>query len=316
MSAHLHDIAATIVGLLITLPSAYLAFLAAVSLLPRRARPRVGTSADRETFAILVPAHDEERVIARTLASLAGLEYPRDRFSVHVVADNCSDDTAAIARDRGTCVHERTDPHRPGKGAALNWLVDEVLAEHRHVDAFVIVDADSELSPDFLHAMGRHLRGEAGSQALRWERGRFDYVRELSALAATGLRRRDLNALCASLAGFNPPLALLAPGGLAAFVIGMAAGWVALTVLATIALACLFGYVLRGAVLGGLGPSVFLRILVWAPSYCLWKAWVLSRAAFGVGRRDWQGRARGDAGKDHGATAAFLNPDEVPSTHG
>jgi len=157
---------------------------------------------------------------------------------------------------------------------------------------------------------------EAGSQALRWERGRFDYVRELSALAATGLRRRDLNALCASLAGFNPPLALLAPGGLAAFVIGMAAGWVALTVLATIALACLFGYVLRGAVLGGLGPSVFLRILVWAPSYCLWKAWVLSRAAFGVGRRDWQGRARGDAGKDHGATAAFLNPDEVPSTHG
>src|SRR5436309_9892771 len=115
MSAHLHDIAATIVGLLITLPSAYLAFLAAVSLLPRRARPRVGPSADRETFAILVPAHDEERVIARTLASLAGLEYPRDRFSVHVVADNCSDDTAAIARDRGTCVHERTDPHRPGK---------------------------------------------------------------------------------------------------------------------------------------------------------------------------------------------------------
>ena len=419
MSAHLHDIAATIVGLLITLPSAYLAFLAAVSLLPRRARPRVGPSADRETFAILVPAHDEERVIARTLASLAGLEYPRDRFSVHVVADNCSDDTAAIARDRGTCVHERTDPHRPGKGAALNWLVDEVLAEHRHVDAFVIVDADSELSPDFLHAMGRHLRGgavvaqalnlvkvvedrplvrirelafelgchlrplayerlggssglfgngmcidaalcrryrwsessvvedaelflrlvrggyrvelatdatvrstmpvtlrEAGSQALRWERGRFDYVRELSALAATGLRRRDLNALCASLAGFNPPLALLAPGGLAAFVIGTAAGWVALTVLATIALACLSGYVLRGAVLGGLGPSVFLRILVWAPSYCLWKAWVLSRAAFGVGRRDWQGRARGDAGKDHGATAAFLNPDEVPSTHG
>ena len=96
----------------------------------------------------------------------------------------------------------------------------------------------------------------------------------------------------------------------------MAAGWVALTVLATIALACLSGYVLRGAVLGGLGPSVFLRILVWAPSYCLWKAWVLSRAAFGVGRRDWQGRARGDAGKDHGATAAFLNPDEVPSTHG
>src|SRR5207249_7086998 len=72
------------------------------------------------------------------------------------------------------------------------------------------------------------------SQALRRERGRFDYVRELSALAATGLRRRDLNALCASLAGFNPPLALLAPGGLAAFVIGMAAGWVALTVLAKI----------------------------------------------------------------------------------
>jgi 1,2-diacylglycerol 3-beta-glucosyltransferase len=141
-------------ALLVTLPTAYLAFLAAVTLLARRPRP-LASAAGAVRFAILVPAHDEEILIHRTVIGLLGLAYPADRFSVHIVADNCSDATAAIARTAGACVHERTDPDRRGKGAALNWLAREVLRETPDVDAFVIVDADSALSPDFLAVVER-----------------------------------------------------------------------------------------------------------------------------------------------------------------
>ena len=72
-------------------------------------------------FAILVPAHDEQAVIGRTLASLAALDYPHDRADVWVVADNCTDATAAVAQTHGALVLERRDPARAGKGHALAW---------------------------------------------------------------------------------------------------------------------------------------------------------------------------------------------------
>src|SRR5947209_19887127 len=62
------------------------------------------------TFAILVPAHNEEAVLATLLDSLALLAYPKERYTVHVVADNCTDNTANIACEReGVCVYERVD---------------------------------------------------------------------------------------------------------------------------------------------------------------------------------------------------------------
>jgi len=147
--------------LLIALPAAYLAFLAAVTLRRRSVAP--GQGPPRVRFAILVPAHDEERLIGRTVTSLLGVAYPRDRFSVHVVADSCADATAAAASAAGACVHERNE--RPGKGAALNWLVDDVSREAPLVDAFVFVDADTRASPGLLRAMARHLH--AGAQIVQ-----------------------------------------------------------------------------------------------------------------------------------------------------
>src|SRR5437016_5923806 len=66
-------------------------------------------------FALLVPAHDEELLITRTVDSLLAVDYPRDLYRVHVIADNCSDETAARARAAGATVHERSDPARRGK---------------------------------------------------------------------------------------------------------------------------------------------------------------------------------------------------------
>ena len=129
------------------------------------ARPPVPPPAARaRRFALLVPAHDEERVIERLLASLHGQRYPRDRFVVFVVADNCTDRTAAIARERGAIVHERVDPTLRAKGHALRWLLERVRAIGPW-DAYVVFDADSVAAPDFLARMDARL--ESGSRAIQ-----------------------------------------------------------------------------------------------------------------------------------------------------
>jgi cellulose synthase/poly-beta-1,6-N-acetylglucosamine synthase-like glycosyltransferase len=131
---------------------------------------------------VLVPAHNEEAGIRETLESLHALRYPAELFSVHVVADNCTDRTALIVDESGWEVHERTDPEQPGKGPALNWLLDRVLAQADDVDAAVIVDADTTLDANFLSAMDTAFRDGA-----RAAQGYYS-VRDPDSSPATGFR--------------------------------------------------------------------------------------------------------------------------------
>ena len=95
----------------------------------------------------LVPAHDEELLIESCLASLGQLRYPRTRFEVVVIADNCTDQTAALAVARGARCLERTQPELRGKPHAIAWALEQLgLAEY---DAVVIVDADTVVDPEF-----------------------------------------------------------------------------------------------------------------------------------------------------------------------
>jgi cellulose synthase/poly-beta-1,6-N-acetylglucosamine synthase-like glycosyltransferase len=142
---------------------AYLLLLTVAALITRPTPPPATTT--RRRFAILVPAHDEEAVIGRLLASLQELDYPRDCFDVCVVADNCTDTTAPVARACGALVYERADEQHRAKGFALEWLLGQLAAEHRTYDAFVIVDADSVLAPNFLLAMNARLA--AGAEAVQ-----------------------------------------------------------------------------------------------------------------------------------------------------
>ncbi len=139
---------------------AYLLLLTIAAWFARRTTPpRQGLPSSR--FVILVPAHNEEQLLPRLLASCQRLDYPRELFSVHVVADNCSDRTAAVARAAGVMVHERFDPEQHGKGHALQWLLERLWASGEPHDAVVIVDADSDLAPNFLRVMdARLVRGE------------------------------------------------------------------------------------------------------------------------------------------------------------
>ena len=103
-----------------------------------RSLPALSPGEPRPAAAILVPAHNEELVLARTLAAIHRAKGPDDR--ILVVADNCTDATASIARAAGAEVLERHDTERRGKGYALDAGVRH-LAENPPA-IVIVIDAD------------------------------------------------------------------------------------------------------------------------------------------------------------------------------
>jgi cellulose synthase/poly-beta-1,6-N-acetylglucosamine synthase-like glycosyltransferase len=143
-----------------TFSCAYLALLTLLSW-PLRSP---GRSSRRHCFDVIVPAHNEEAGIARTVSSLLAMDWPRSDFRVLVIADNCSDATAAVARGAGAHVLERQDLTLRGKGYALAyafaWSMNDSFAS-----AVVVVDADAEVSANLLQAFA--VRMERGARAVQ-----------------------------------------------------------------------------------------------------------------------------------------------------
>jgi 1,2-diacylglycerol 3-beta-glucosyltransferase len=115
-------------------------------------------------FDIIVPAHNEAQVIARTVTSLRGIEWPAHRFRILVCADNCTDATAECARAAGAQVIERHNPEQRGKGYALDFAF-YTSRQAMLADAVVVVDADTEVSSNLLEAIAARL--EEGAQAVQ-----------------------------------------------------------------------------------------------------------------------------------------------------
>jgi 1,2-diacylglycerol 3-beta-glucosyltransferase len=127
--------------------------------------PDGNAGAEVPRVAVLVPAHDEGSGVRPTVASLLALDWPRDRLDVVVIADNCTDDTAAHAAAAGARVLERRDPGRPGKGRALAWAIERLRDERP--DAVVLVDADCTVTPNLLRAFASRWRAEPLARAVQ-----------------------------------------------------------------------------------------------------------------------------------------------------
>jgi cellulose synthase/poly-beta-1,6-N-acetylglucosamine synthase-like glycosyltransferase len=138
-----------LVLLSVTLLVLYEWFLAVSSFFYRQ--PTAGTGDRHARFLVLIPAHNEEAGIQSTLESLSNLEYPRDRYRVLVIADRCTDGTAALTRKRGAQCFERIDG-QPGKGAAIAWGIQEARKAPISFDAVVIIDADTLADRELLSA--------------------------------------------------------------------------------------------------------------------------------------------------------------------
>ncbi len=150
-------------GAIVGAASLYLLGLALAALRPPRAAPLGG---GHSRLAVIVPAHNEAELLPRCLASLRAQDYPPDRFEVLVVADNCTDSTAAVARDGGARVLVRDQPDLRGKGRALRWAMDSLLSSANPPDAVVVVDADSVADTALLRSLeGAMLAGAEAVQA-------------------------------------------------------------------------------------------------------------------------------------------------------
>jgi cellulose synthase/poly-beta-1,6-N-acetylglucosamine synthase-like glycosyltransferase len=117
-------------------------------------------------LAIVIPAHNEAALIGRCVASMAASAASLENCEIVVVADNCTDATAALAAGAGARVLVRQDAERRGKGYALRFAFDQLQAEG--FDAFLVLDADSVVSPNLVRATIERLQAGASAVQCRY----------------------------------------------------------------------------------------------------------------------------------------------------
>lgn len=119
-------------------------------------------------FMAIIPAHNEEAVIVNLIESLKKQNYPKDLLDIYVIADNCTDRTAKIAKEHGAIVYERIDEEHKTKGYAMNWFLNKMIQKNADYDAFCVFDADNIVDEDFMKNMNKKLcQGEDIVQGYR-----------------------------------------------------------------------------------------------------------------------------------------------------
>ena len=109
----------------------------------------------RNSFALLVPARNEEAVISNLISSLKNQDYPNNKYTIYVIPNNCTDNTKEVAINSGAKVIECTVPTKT-KGDVLKFVFDK-LKKEKNIDAYIIFDADNVVHPNFLKRMNECL---------------------------------------------------------------------------------------------------------------------------------------------------------------
>ncbi len=119
-------------------------------------------------FMAIIPAHNEEAVVGNLVESLKKQNYNKDLYDIYVIADNCTDNTAKIAKEAGAIVYERFNTSEQTKGYALDWFLQQKIKEDAPYDAFFVFDADNIVDPNFIKSMNKKLcQGEDVVQGYR-----------------------------------------------------------------------------------------------------------------------------------------------------
>ncbi len=113
------------------------------------------TAKKNHRFAVMISARNESGVIAHLIDSLHKQNYPKELLDIFVVADNCTDNTAEVAKEAGAIVYERFNQEQVGKGFALNWLLNKIWTEHadKQYEGYFVFDADNVVLPSFVSSM-------------------------------------------------------------------------------------------------------------------------------------------------------------------
>ncbi len=140
----------------------YYVFLAAAYFAAREKRPSPDAVRGHK-YLLLIPAHNEEPIIGRILSSLRESKYAHTQFKTWVIADNCADKTALLARQYGAKALVRYDETRKGKGFAIEWALK--VLDTSPFDAVVVADADNIIDPWFFHGLDEALN--SGSRVVQ-----------------------------------------------------------------------------------------------------------------------------------------------------
>ncbi|ODS24783.1 hypothetical protein AB835_01635 [Candidatus Endobugula sertula] len=187
-------IIAFIYSLLVLPPTLYLLLISLAGIKqPKRHAPAIPISG---TIGILIPAHNEALNIQRTIESISQAAQKNGAVEINVIADNCSDNTAELARATGVNVLERHNKTIRGKGAALQWAMAELA--NQNYDFTMIIDADSIVNEAFFHELRCKLN-EPGCEVVqtRYEAmvNEHSSIKRLAMLGFNILRARGRMAL-------------------------------------------------------------------------------------------------------------------------
>ena len=120
-------------------------------------KPKTGKKALPHRYAVMISARNEEAVIAQLIDSIKKQDYTLGDVDIFVAADNCTDNTAAVAQKAGATVYKRFNKSLVGKGYALEFLFDKVRQDKGtdYYDGYFIFDADNLLEPDYITEMNK-----------------------------------------------------------------------------------------------------------------------------------------------------------------
>jgi len=110
---------------------------------------------NKHKYAICIAARNEETVIGNLIASIKNQDYPSELITIFVVADNCTDSTAKVARDMGAVCYERFDNEHKTKGFALQYLFKNIEKDYGtdSFEGYFVFDADNLLNSDYITRM-------------------------------------------------------------------------------------------------------------------------------------------------------------------
>ena len=153
-------------GWIIVIYWLYQLIISACALIQFKEKPLIKNK--KHKFMMILPAHNESSVIGALIESLQSLDYPKELYDIYVIADNCTDNTAQIAKDLGAIVYDRFDEKKKTKGFAMQWFLNQKIKENADYDAFCVFDADNVVDKNFLNAMNKKLcQGEEIVQGYR-----------------------------------------------------------------------------------------------------------------------------------------------------
>ncbi len=111
----------------------------------------------QKSFAVLIAAHNEEKVVGALIENLKNMDYPKELYDVYVICDNCNDLTSTIARHHGAIAFERNNVFLRGKGHAIEWMLTKLWDLDKKYDAIAMFDADNLVNEDYLTHMNNDL---------------------------------------------------------------------------------------------------------------------------------------------------------------